>query len=355
MFTDTFICHSSKDQEFAKNLVVKLEENNIDCWIAPRNIAAGKKWAGEIMKALDQSKTLLFILSNHSNDSDQVLTELETAKDSKIPIIPIIIEDVNLSYAIKYFIRSHQWIDAQNATFAEVVSEVIQSVKEHLNDENTKNIEDDVSKGHAAPQKSDALTDAKNGIFRNPFLLVHKSSEKISSLENIPAIDNISGLGRPLIIVSNGFESEAGKFLEPAFFKGIVIQALIAPGYGSSQDDILSDIAIYTGATFISEDIGFLIEHTDESSLGQAELLKVNTKLEKAEQDSYGEYSYYYSYPLNMISKGKANSEEIEERIEQLIREKERNSSDYDKEKIQVRINNLSVETDNYSFKYTIE
>lgn len=355
MNTDAFICHSSKDHEFAQKLVKVLEENNIDCWIAPRNIAAGKKWAGEIMKALDHCKTLLFILSKNSNDSDQVLTELETAKDSKIPIIPIIIEDVSLSYDIKYFIRSHQWIDAQNASFELVITEVIEAVEGHLNEGKSTEVVEEKNIGRAAPQKSDVLTDAKNGIFRNPYLLVHKSSEKISSLENIPAIEEILKGGKPLIIISNGFEGEAARFLKPDLYKGIVIQALFAPGYGSSQDDILSDIAIYTGASFISEDMGFMLEFTDESGLGEAELLKVNQHLEKTEQDSFGSLSYYYSYPLNMIFNGKGESSSIIERIEQMHRENEMNPSDYDKEKIQVRINNLSPETGFYSFKYTEE
>jgi chaperonin GroEL len=303
------------------------------------------------MKALEHSKTLLYILSKHSNDSDQVLTELETAKDNKIPIIPIIIEEVNLSYEIKYFIRSHQWIDAQNTAFEDIICEAVNSVKGYLNDENADS-KNEVNRGHAAPQKTDTLTDAKMGIFRNPFILVHKSSEKISSLENIPAIDEILSEGRPLIIISNGFEGEAAQFINPDLYKKIVIQALIVPGYGSSQDDILWDISIYTGATFISEDFGFMIEFSDKSSLGEAELVKVNQQLEKTEQDSFGSLSYYYSYPLNMIFNGKGESSSIKERMEQMHRENEMNPSDYDKEKIQVRINNLSTETEFYSFKY---
>jgi hypothetical protein len=95
-----------------------------------------------------------------------------------------------------------------------------------------------------------------------------------------------------------------------------------------------------------------MIEFSDKSSLGEAELVKVNQQLEKTEQDSFGSLSYYYSYPLNMIFNGKGESSSIKERMEQMHRENEMNPSDYDKEKIQVRINNLSTETEFYSFKY---
>ena len=130
---DVFICHSSKDREFAEFLVDKLIDSSINCWISTRNIDTGKKWAGEIMRALENSKTLLFILSKSSNESDQVLTELETAKELKIPIIPVKVEDVYLSYDIKYFIRSHQCFEAQNVDFNTAASEILKSLKGHLN------------------------------------------------------------------------------------------------------------------------------------------------------------------------------------------------------------------------------
>ena len=130
---DVYICYSSKDEDFAVKLYNELERNSVKCWYAPESIDMGKKWGGEIMRALENCKTLLFILSKSSNESDQVLTELETAKELKIPIIPVKMEDVDLSYDIKYFIRSHQCFEAQNVDFKTAASKIIKSLKGHLN------------------------------------------------------------------------------------------------------------------------------------------------------------------------------------------------------------------------------
>lgn len=370
MNPDLFICHSSKDKEFADQLVIKLEESSIQCWIAPRNIQAGKKWAGEIMRALDHSKTLLFILSKSSNESDQVLTELETAKDGKIPIIPIIVEDVDLSYDVKYFIRSHQWIDAKNSSADKVVREVLNSLEGHgiLVEHPGSGVE--AGTIEQSPEQSDIQTtdtteliteqapiepEAGSEFFRNPYILVHHSTEKLSSFENIPVIDEISGSGRALIIISTEFEGEAAVYLKPKMFKGVLVTALNAPEFGERRKEILKDIATITGATFISEDIGFMLEYTDTSSLGEAELITINHQLDEEKQASFGDLSYYYSSPINMIRQGNGDPQDIKERLEQLELEKEMTPSDYDREKLQIRINNFSVEGKAYLFKYSAE
>jgi uncharacterized protein (TIGR02145 family) len=124
-----FVSYCTKDKEIAFNLVDCLEKSDIRCWIAPRDIPAGSKWAGEIMKALDEAEMLILVLSEQSNNSDQVLTELETAKSRRIPIIPVFIEDVKLTVAVKYFIQSHQWLDAKGDRFGEAVEGLIESIE----------------------------------------------------------------------------------------------------------------------------------------------------------------------------------------------------------------------------------
>lgn len=109
---DVFISYSSKDQTIADAAVAVLERRGLRCWVAPRNIVAGKEWGESIIEGIEQSGLMVLIFSQHSNQSKQVVREVERAVAKGIPIIPFRIEDIPASKAMEYFISCNHWLDA---------------------------------------------------------------------------------------------------------------------------------------------------------------------------------------------------------------------------------------------------
>lgn len=108
-----FISHSSKDGETATELCNYLEENGKKCFIAPRDIRYGHEYAEEIVNGIDNSGTMVLILSNNSNKSPHVLREVERAVSKCIPIIIYKLEEVELSKSMEYFLMTHQWVNVK--------------------------------------------------------------------------------------------------------------------------------------------------------------------------------------------------------------------------------------------------
>lgn len=109
-----FISHSSTDAECAQRMCSKLEENGMQCFIAPRDIKAGSIYAEEIVDGIDHSDALVLLLSQKADGSPHVLREVERACSKKIPIFVYKLEDFPLSKAMEYFIMTHQWVDQDN-------------------------------------------------------------------------------------------------------------------------------------------------------------------------------------------------------------------------------------------------
>src|SRR5688572_3900350 len=107
---DVFISYSSKDKTIADAAVAVLEQRGLRCWVAPRNIMAGKEWGESIIEGIEQSGLMVLIFSQHSNQSQQVVREVERAVAKGIPIIPFRIEDIPASKAMEYFISCHHWL-----------------------------------------------------------------------------------------------------------------------------------------------------------------------------------------------------------------------------------------------------
>ena len=97
MAYDVFISHSSRDKTVADAVCATLESAGIRCWIAPRDVQPGRSFAGEITRAIQQSQVMVLIFSAHSNDSDQVLREVQLAVNAHLHIIQFRIEDVHLN------------------------------------------------------------------------------------------------------------------------------------------------------------------------------------------------------------------------------------------------------------------
>jgi len=112
MTHDVFVSHSSKDKLVADAICAKLEQENIRCWIAPRDIVPGSDWAESIIQALEHSKLLTLVFSSNSDQSSQVKREVERAAGKGIPIIPFRIEDIAMSKSLEFFTSTSHWLDA---------------------------------------------------------------------------------------------------------------------------------------------------------------------------------------------------------------------------------------------------
>lgn len=124
---DVFISYSSHDQKVVEGLCAYLEQHKIRCFVAYRDIPRGVVWARAIVEALDESRMMVVVFSDHFNNSDQVDREIELASEDRKPILTFRITDDVFKGAKKYYLKNINWIDAfpnPDAVFGTVVENV---------------------------------------------------------------------------------------------------------------------------------------------------------------------------------------------------------------------------------------
>ena len=132
MAHDVFISHSAQNREVADAICAALEKALIRCWVAPRDVRPGRSFPGEITRAIQQSKVMLLIFSSHSNNSEQVLREVQLSTDSHLPIIRFRIEDVALTDDLRYFLSTPHWLDALTPPLSKHIERLEVAIKELL-------------------------------------------------------------------------------------------------------------------------------------------------------------------------------------------------------------------------------
>ena len=112
MAHDIFISYSSKDKQTADAICHILESNKLRCWIAPRNIIAGKNYAEQIMYGIKAAKIVVLVFSKNSQESVFVNSEIDTAFSNDKPIISFKIDETFPEHKMEFFLKNKHWLDA---------------------------------------------------------------------------------------------------------------------------------------------------------------------------------------------------------------------------------------------------
>jgi len=177
-------------------------------------------------------------------------------------------------------------------------------------------------KGYLSPY---FVTDAEamEAVLEDAYILIHE--KKISSLQDmLPLLQTVAKAGKPLMIISEDVEGEALATLVVNKLRGTLnVCAVKAPGFGDRRKAMLEDIAILTGGTCITEDLGIKLESVSLDRLGRAKRITVDKE-------------------NTTIVEGAGSASAIAGRVGQLKKQIEETTSDYDREKLQERLAKLA-------------
>ena len=223
-------------------------------------------------------------------------------------------------------------ISAADATIGEMIAEAMDKVGKEgvitVEESNTFGLELELTegmrfdKGYVSPYFV-TDTDRMEAVLEDAYVLIVNS--KISNIKDlVPVLEKVMQSGKPLAIIAEDIEGEALATLVVNKIKGTFRSAAVkAPGFGDRRKAMLQDIAILTGATVISEEVGLKLETAGLELLGRARKVVISKE-------------------ETTIVEGGGDDAQIKGRVAQIRSEIEKSDSDYDKEKLQERLAKLA-------------
>ncbi|MCD8049289.1 MAG: chaperonin GroEL [Clostridia bacterium] len=222
-------------------------------------------------------------------------------------------------------------ISAADEQIGELIADAMEEVSEDgvitVEESKTSKTEKEVVKGmqfdrgYLSPYMV-TDTDKMEAVLDDPFILI--TDKKISNIQEIlPLLEQVVQQGAKLLIIAEDIEGEALTTLVVNKLRGtFVCVGVKAPGFGDRRKEMLKDIAILTGGTVISEELGLELKEATFDQLGRAHQVKVNKE-------------------NTVIVDGYGSAEEVKDRVAQIRREYDASTSEFDKEKLQERLAKL--------------
>jgi chaperonin GroEL len=223
-------------------------------------------------------------------------------------------------------------ISAADSTIGEMIAEAMDKVGKEgvitVEESNTFGLELELTegmrfdKGYISPYFT-TDTDRMEAVLEDPYILIANS--KITNIKDLlPILEKVMQSGKTLVILAEDVEGEALATLVVNKIRGTFKSVAVkAPGFGDRRKAMLQDIAILTGATVISEEVGLKLDATTMDLLGRARKVVV------AKEET-------------TIVEGAGDAEQIKGRVNQIRAEIEKSDSDYDREKLQERLAKLA-------------
>lgn len=156
MVHDVFISYSTKDKVTADAICHILEENDMRCWIAPRNISSGQPYAEEILNAIKSTKIVVLVFSSNSQASQFVQKEINLSFSNSKPIISFVIDKSLPQGDLEFYLKTNHWLDAYPEPEI-VFSKLVKDASRLIGDEKANPIID-----------SNVMEKARNGEFNQP-------------------------------------------------------------------------------------------------------------------------------------------------------------------------------------------
>ena len=269
-----------------------------------RNVTAGANPISlqrGIMKATEAIVAQLKVLSKPVSDAKEIAQVASISANSDAEIGGIIAEAMDK-------VGKDGTITVEEAKGIETTLEVVEGMQ--------------FDKGYLSPYFV-TNPESMEAFLENAYILINE--KKISSLKDmLPLLEKVAKTGRPLLIIAEDVEGEALATLVVNKLRGILnIAAVKAPGFGDRRKAMLEDLAVLTGGRVITEDLGIKLEGVELSDLGEAKRITITKE-------------------NTTIVEGGGTSEGITGRVNQIRRQIEDTTSDYDREKLQERLAKLA-------------